>query len=254
MKKTGMYVWIWIVCFMASGFVSPLERDVLSLIKPSPVIATINCEAVLYRDHDETAGRTGVIHAGTKIEILQDRSAKWYRVREVDDDASVSVWIKREVLDIPPDTEPNPDRMTVHELEEYARLVRFESETDYYVLTDIDRQLIHVYHRNGPGAPWKLAKTMVCSTGKNESPTTRGRFVIGERGEWFYSERLGSGSMYWVRFNGSYLFHSVAMDKYRNIMDEVIGDRRSMGCVRLMLDDAKWFYENVPDHSGVYIT
>ena len=59
--------------------------------------------------------------------------------------------------------------------------------------------------------------------------------------------------MYWSRFNGSYLFHSVAMDKDKNITDNILGKRRSSGCVRMSVDDAKWFFENIEAGTKVWI-
>jgi len=59
--------------------------------------------------------------------------------------------------------------------------------------------------------------------------------------------------MYYVRFNGSYLFHSIAMDKDKNVIDGVLGQRRSSGCIRMSLDDSKWFFENIPEKSRVFI-
>jgi lipoprotein-anchoring transpeptidase ErfK/SrfK len=59
--------------------------------------------------------------------------------------------------------------------------------------------------------------------------------------------------MYWVRFNGSYLFHSIAMDRYQNIKDDTLGDRATAGCIRLSLEDSQWFYENIPSGTGVYV-
>ncbi len=76
-------------------------------------------------------------------------------------------------------------------------------------------------------SPAELQKAMSCSTGKNESPTITGQFKLKERGLWFFSERLGSGGKYWVRFDGPYLFHSLPMDKDGVILDETLGERSS---------------------------
>ncbi len=245
-----IYIFLCILFLCGFRSYSQDEREkIISLMRPSPVIAEIIKTTPTYNSNDETSGRIGMIYEGTLVEIIQDRSSEWYKVREMG--KQESVWVKRDCLKIPPDETPCDTMMTKDQLEGYMNIMGFESKTKYFVLTDIYRQVTHIF-KGGIG-DWKLEKTMDCSTGRNQSPTTRGLFKIKERGEWFYSERLGSGSMYWVRFNGSYLFHSVAMDKSRTIIDNVIGDRRSMGCIRLRLNDARWFYMNVPEGTTVFI-
>jgi lipoprotein-anchoring transpeptidase ErfK/SrfK len=100
-----------------------------------------------------------------------------------------------------------------------------------------------------------LVRSFDCSTGLNKSPTTRGQFALSDRGEWFYSYRLASGAKYWIRFNGQYLFHSIPMDENKIIIpgEDVVGQKSSNGCVRLLLDDIKWIYDNIPDGTIVVI-
>ena len=95
---------------------------------------------------------------------------------------------------------------------------------------------------------WSLLRSFDCSTGKNISPTTRGTFTVTDRGSWFYSERLASGAAHWLRFNEQYLFHSIPMDRHKSIIDgeDIVGEKRSSGCIRLMPEDAKWLYDNIP--------
>ncbi|MDR2903687.1 MAG: L,D-transpeptidase family protein [Clostridiales bacterium] len=253
MKKIRMLIGVFLCLLLLPGFQNQddaEQEEILSLIVPCPVIAVVRQTAAKYQTYDETAGRIGVFEPGTKVEILQDRSAQWYRVRKLGEEDTA--WVMRASLYIPADDPPSRDLLTKTQLEQYMNLKGFESETAYFILTDIYRQLTYIF--SGEKENWSLIKTITCSTGKNESPTTRGLFKIGERGEWFYSERLGSGSMYWMRFNGSYLFHSVAMDQNRKIIDNVIGDRRSMGCIRLELADAKWLYLTIPEKTSVFVT
>lgn len=225
------------------------EERILAYIKPSPVIAVVLPGAVIYNSYDKTSGRVGHFSERENVEILQDRTALWYRVISLD--SGKDGWVLAEDLVIPPDEPVNESRLTDEQLNEYAALVNPKSKTAYFTITDIGRQLIYVF--KGGQNNWKFERSMLCTTGVNASPTTRGSFTISARGEWFYSERLSGGAKYWVRFNGSYLFHSVAMDKEQNVIDEVLGVKRSSGCVRLSLEDAEWFYNNIPDGSLVII-
>lgn len=103
-----------------------------------------------------------------------------------------------------------------------------------------------------------LLREMVASTGVPEKPTPLGKFKIENRGEWFWSDKYKQGGFYWVSFKnrGEYLFHSVPTDKQKKLIPEEaakLGQPASHGCIRLALEDAKWFYESVPEGSNVYI-
>lgn len=232
----------------AESYSKEKVRSVMSMVKPSPVFAEVVKDTVLYESADLTAEIIGNVSAGETGEILQDRTYLWY---EVSLSGGRKGWLECEFINIPDDPKTNKNRMSDEDVEIYADIMDFESDTDYFVWTDIDRQLTHVF--KGGKNNWTLLKTFDCATGKNQSPTTRGLFKTGDKGLKFYSERLESGALYWVRFNGSYLFHSVSVDKDGKISDPVVGERRSSGCVRMEMDDIKWFYENVPANTSVYI-
>lgn len=233
----------------SAAFAKQNKADVISMVKPSAVFAEVTLDSYLYHEKEEKGGVTGKIHSGVLVEILQDYSTEWYKVKEnLTADAG---WVKAECLKIPPDTPANKQLMTAWQLEEYVNYKGFKSDTKYLVFTDIDRQQTHIF--KGSQGQWKLERSFFCATGKNESPTTRGTFKASDRGIWFYTERLGSGGKYWVRFNGAYLFHSIPMDRDKNIIDRTLGEKRSSGCVRLAVEDAKWIYENIPEDSAVVI-
>ena len=97
------------------------------------------------------------------------------------------------------------------------------------------------------------------STGKEGSETPVGDFVIEpERGDFFYNAGSGEGAYYWVSFkdHGIYLFHSVPTDEEGNVIDweaDLLGKPASHGCVRMSMDSAKWFYQNIPEGTPVHI-
>lgn len=215
-----------------------------SVIKSSAVYALVPQGAVIYDAVDGKA--VNLILSGQKVEILQDRSEKWYYVKF----KNQTGWVKGSALDIPGDMATNTSKLSDKVIIDYANS-SLKSKTEHFVWVDIDRQ--YVYILKGKNGDWSIEKRIVCATGRNKTPTVRGSFEIGDKGNWFYTERLKSGAMYWVRFNGSYLFHSVAMDKDKNVTDNVLGQRRSSGCVRMSIDDAKWFSENIERGTSVWI-
>lgn len=228
-----------------------LAKDMYNIkqkMVPSPVIATVNNDCNVYLDK-ELKNIIKKIEKGTNVEILQDKTKKIYLIKN--DTLGIEGWVKREDLYIPETPMANKEYLKDVELEAYVNDLGLDSHTEYLMFTDIYRQLTYIF--KGKCENWKLIKTIPCGTGVNESPTTRGIFKISDKGEWFYSERLGSGAMYWLKFNGSYLYHSVAMDKNKNVIDSTIGERCSSGCVRMNLDDIKWVYDNIEKGTTVYI-
>ena len=110
-----------------------------------------------------------------------------------------------------------------------------------------------VYIRKGKTT---IIKEMLCSGGTKDQPTLMGTFYLKDRGNSFYSERFKEGALYWVRFKDQYLFHSVPRDKEGNIIPkeaDKIGKPASHGCIRLVDEDAKWFYNNILDETMVII-
>ena len=217
-------------------------------LKEEPVLAKITQDCMVYSDKDLSVS-LGTFYAGCFVEILQDYSQTVYKVAALD--SVLQGWVKGEFLEIPPDKPTDKSVLSPQILEDF--IADYTSDTNYIILTDINRQQTHVFKFNGK--KWRIIKSFDCSTGLNVSPTTRGIFKITDRGPWFYSERLGSGAKYWMRFNSQYLFHSTPMNKEGKVIEteDVVGIKLSSGCVRLLLKDAKWLYDNVPDGSSVII-
>jgi len=239
--KTGLII-LFAVLFSADAY----GMD----IRETKVVATVTADYGLQKDMDGPFVWTGSLKAGERVEVLRDYSEKWYLVRSLKTDASG--WVRKGSLHIPADTRSNKSRLTKEKLETYVNSAGFWSDTDYFILTDTDRQLVHIF-RGGKRA-WGLDRTFVCATGKNASPTVRGLFKTGESGDRFFSERLKSGGRYWTRFFGPYLFHSLPTDRDGNVTDATLGERCSNGCIRLSVADAEWIYRNIPAGTGVFIT
>lgn len=127
-----------------------------------------------------------------------------------------------------------------------------ELNEKYGVVINLSEQRVYVYEDN------VLIKTFVCSSGLDENNyhTPKGLYRIGDRGDSFFSPKYGQGAYHWVRFNNNYLFHSIPFDENRNIIEEEaakLGQKSSHGCIRLSLDDALWFYNNIPRGTPVLI-
>lgn len=121
----------------------------------------------------------------------------------------------------------------------------------YLIDVNVSEQKVRIYENE------QLLKEFLASTGKNNS-TPLGDFVIENRGEWFFSEKYHQGGKWWVSFKGRglYLFHSLPMDRNKNLLAEEaakLGTPVSHGCIRLKEDHAKWVYDHVPEATPVHI-
>lgn len=109
----------------------------------------------------------------------------------------------------------------------------------------------------------EITYTMIASTGLDTTPDTstpEGTFYIQrERGTSFYNASEKEGAKYWVSWknHGEFLFHSVATDKFGNVIQTEamkLGHKASHGCVRLAVPDAKWIYDNIRYNTKVVIS
>ena len=122
---------------------------------------------------------------------------------------------------------------------------------DWKIDVSVGEQKVRVYDGD------TLVKDWTASTGANNSTPT-GTFLLQNRGEWFFSSKYQQGAQYWVSFKdwGTYLFHSVPMDRQGTVIDveaAKLGTPASHGCVRLAIEDAQWLYRNIPTGTPVSI-
>ena len=129
----------------------------------------------------------------------------------------------------------------------------------HYLVVDVSEQRVHAYAWTGSDYSNEV-RTMICSTGKKETPTPLGTYSAdGRAGDrWYYFKDFGCYAQYAYRIFGGILFHSVTYNKANeNSMQAStlrnLGKRASHGCVRLKVEDAKWIYDNCPNGTTVTI-
>ena len=128
----------------------------------------------------------------------------------------------------------------------------------YAITVDVRNQAVIVYGRDEKGEHTVPVRRMVCSTGMKATPSDVGEWVLdGRKARWCYFSLYGSHAQYWTRINKNIAFHSVI---YRsvNLMNlsvksyNMLGSRASHGCIRLLVSEAKWIYDNIEE--GVVVT
>lgn len=220
-----------------------------NIIRPSFVKAVILADENIRKANSNEADVVGSVFTGEIVTILQDKAYEWYQIKKGNGKRG---WARGEILLIFPDEATEKTMLTKKQIEDYVKYKEFKSSTDYFVWVDISRQMVYILKKDKDNY-WIVLRRLICSTGKNISPTKRGTFKIKDRGEWFYSETFKSGAMYWVRYSGSYLFHSIALNLNREVLEDTLGVRSSAGCIRMTIEDSKWFYDSIPKNTTVYI-
>ena len=136
------------------------------------------------------------------------------------------------------------------EFEKMKKENKITSAADkYYIKVNYGAQVVTVYTQDSNGKYTKPVRAMICSTGRY-TPKSGTYRTLG-KGKWW---RL-MGNVYgqystWIC--GDILFHSVPYLKKGDKSSleywayDQLGQRVSMGCVRLTVKDAKWIYNNCP--------
>ncbi len=128
----------------------------------------------------------------------------------------------------------------------------------YLLKVDVTNQVTSAYELDANGEYTLLVRQMICSTGTKSNPTPlKTTQSKGKRARWGYFPEWDSHAQYLVRIDSKNAFHSVLYSQPDPMSLNVgaynaLGKRASHGCVRLLVADAKWIYDNCP--SGTTIT
>jgi hypothetical protein len=90
--------------------------------------------------------------------------------------------------------------------QDYLNRVDAKSSTKYYVMISLKDHVVDVF--KGSNHHWTILKRWSCSTGKKSTPTLKGHFKVGNKGQRFYVNRTVYCN-YYTQIKGNYLMHSV---------------------------------------------
>lgn len=133
------------------------------------------------------------------------------------------------------------------------------SQNLYSVTVNRRTNTVTVYTYDEKGDYVIPVRAMVCSCGEftDENITPVGEYSVYMKNRWhgLFGDVYGQ---YITGFSGHYLFHSVPYLKTsENTLksDEFnkLGTNASQGCVRLMVADAKWIYDNIDIYTSVEV-
>ncbi len=123
----------------------------------------------------------------------------------------------------------------------------FPDKDTYSIVIDKENKVMTVYNKEDD----TIARQMLCTIGKPETPSPRGTYKIGKhRVRFGRFEDFDCCAQYWTQLTRNVYIHSVLYNEksaktlirqsYREL-----GKAASHGCIRLTVPDAKWIYENI---------
>lgn len=130
----------------------------------------------------------------------------------------------------------------------------------YYLEIDTRNQIATVYERDANNQYSKIVRQMLCTTGGKGNSTPRGTFEMGIMRERFgYFANYNVYAQYWSQVVRGVYIHSVLYSKrdentmqpstYRNL-----GRAVSHGCIRMLVEDARFIYYNLPPGTKCVVT
>ncbi len=125
----------------------------------------------------------------------------------------------------------------------------------YYIKVYKNANYLIIFAKDTNGRYTIPVRSMLVSCGVG---TPTGTYYTPQRFRWL--EMVGNTWAQWcTQIQGNYLFHSVPYWTLTNMDLEVeeynhLGETRSLGCIRLNCEDAKWIYDNCALGTQVYIS
>ncbi|WP_069997516.1 L,D-transpeptidase [Cellulosilyticum sp. I15G10I2] len=187
---------------------------------------------------------------GQKVEVWAAEDGVHYKIKNAQDKTVKVPWNS---VSIPKDPATAKDKPTKDQIEAFINSKDMSSQTAYLVWTDLYRQQTYVF--KGKKNEWQLIKILLCSTGKNITPTPRGTFELTNRIPYFGVNK-GYRCKNAFQIFGDYLFHSIIFDVTGTRLLEgkgVLGRRASQGCIRFSEEDSLWFYNTMKANTRVWI-
>lgn len=137
----------------------------------------------------------------------------------------------------------------------------------YSIEVDVANAVVNIYKKNEETGLYDvMINRFVCSPGKNRN-TPEGVFELGAyykewksfKNVWMYFPESDNYARYSTRIHDTIMFHSILFDK-RDANTPImktyyeLGTQVSSGCIRLLVEHAKWIYDYVPRYTFCNIT
>ncbi|MGI6152723.1 MAG: L,D-transpeptidase [Christensenellaceae bacterium] len=143
---------------------------------------------------------------------------------------------------------------------DYEEILQRPDPSQYKLVVDYHNQCVFAYSQDEKGEYTVLERAMICTTGGNGEWTPEGTYSMGDDYHRFgFFVNFNCYAQYWTQMSGSFYFHSIlysardastyTMSSYNNL-----GKPGSHGCIRLLVPDARWIYENCAPETICVVT
>lgn len=133
---------------------------------------------------------------------------------------------------------------------DYEPVASYPPNDTYKLTVDYHNQCVYAYCKDAAGQYTVLQRVMICTTGGNGNWTPEGLYQMGGDYHRFgHFTKFDCYAQYWSQMSGSFYFHSILYSErdastYRMSSYDHLGTPGSHGCIRLLVPDARWIYEN----------
>jgi lipoprotein-anchoring transpeptidase ErfK/SrfK len=133
---------------------------------------------------------------------------------------------------------------------DYEEVTTWPPPDTYKLIVDYHNQCVYALSKDEYGKYKVLERVMICTTGGNGNWTPEGTYHLGSsRVRFGYFTDYNCYAQYWSQMMGSFYFHSVLYsardaESYSMSSYDNLGKAVSHGCIRLLVPDARWIYEN----------
>ena len=135
-------------------------------------------------------------------------------------------------------------------MEGFVDQMGYSSRTKYLIWVSLKTQTVNLF--TGSKGNWKLVRSMPCASGTAARPTVKGEFTVRYK----YTEwNFGTYKVRYVTgFYEGYAFHSRTYNmSYTQMLDPTMGEPASHGCLRMLDEDCKFLFDNMPYDTRVVV-
>lgn len=222
-------------------------ENALSVVETVDVWDTVTKDTYLY----SSSGLYNVIRklpAGTKLRhhYLQENAS----AAAVYTEDGTFGYVPVSCIQIPKEMDIAKTDYNEATMEGFVDKKEYSSSTDYLLWVSLKTQTVNLF--TGSKGNWQLVKSMPCASGTTERPTVKGEFKVRYKyWEWnftTYKVRYVTG------FYDGYAFHSRTYNpSFTQMLDPTINKPASHGCLRMLDEDCKYIFDNIPYGTTVVV-
>ena len=244
----GMYSSLSVSCGQKNNLsYSYFYDNALSIVETVEVWDTVTRDTYLY----SSSGLYGAIRflpAGTKLlhYYLHDGAS----AASVYTDDGQFGYVSVNCIQIPKELELSKTDYSQATLEGFVDKMGYSSSSKYLIWVSLKTQTVNIF--TGKKGSWSLVKSAPCASGKPATPTVKGTFRVQYRyNTWVFD---GYKVRYVTGFYEGYAFHSRSYNNsFTVLLDPTIGEPASHGCLRMLDEDCKYIYDNIPYGTTVVV-